>query len=288
MERLKKKKPHGLDIKWDVAEDIYIPDAERVFREYIKTGKYDIIWGHSAYTPALKKFYKEYPDMMWVVAGSGNEALGGNFYWVDIYNHEAAYLLGVIAGMMTKTDVIGVVAGFPSPDVNHTIHGFYQGAKSVNPRIKVKVTYIESWFDPPKAKESALAQIAAGADFIYAERFGPFEACKEKGVFGFGQYVDQNELSPSVVVSSMLARWDPVLDRIIEDWWNHKTKGIPYNGPTKRIAFYMHEGGSDIAPYHGLDSKIPQKVKNAVEKAKGDIKAERIVVGYNESPFVSQ
>jgi basic membrane lipoprotein Med (substrate-binding protein (PBP1-ABC) superfamily) len=70
------------------------------------------------------------------------------------------------------------------------------------------MAYIESWFDPPKGKQSALAQIAAGADFIYAERFGPFETAKEKGKLAFGHFVDQNSLAQDIVVSSTIARWD--------------------------------------------------------------------------------
>ena len=76
--------------------------------------------------------------------------------------------------------MIGAVAAFPFPNVNLPLNGYIEGAKSVNPDVEAKVTYLESWFDPPKGRESAAAQLAAGADFIYAERFGPFEAVSEK------------------------------------------------------------------------------------------------------------
>ena len=116
--------------------------------------------------------------------------------------------MGIIAGRLTKTNTIGTVISWPYPDENLPANGFINGAKSVNPEIKAKATYIDSWFNPPRAKEAALDQIAAGADFVYAERFGLFEACKEKGVYAFGHFVDQNSLAPEVVVSSTIARWD--------------------------------------------------------------------------------
>ena len=102
-----------------------------------------------------------------------------------------------------------------------------------------------------------LTRIAAGADFIYAERFGPFEACKEKGIYGFGHFVDQNSLTPEVVVSSAIALWDPSIKYLIDAWWNHVTKGVPYDAPLKDIIFGMADGGSALAPYHGLAEKIP-------------------------------
>ncbi len=290
MERMQNEKPHGLRIKFDILENVSHPDAARVLSSIAKAGKYDIIWSHTAFSDATERLMQDYPEILWVVAGSGNRALGGNAYWVDMYVHEAGYLMGIIAGMMTKSNVIGAVAGYPATDVNPTLYAFGEGARSVNPKVKYKVTYIESWFDPPKAKEAALAQIAAGADFIYAERFGPFEACEEKGCYAFGQYVDQNSLSPDVVVTSTVVRWDPVVSYIIDEWWNHKTKGTPYNAPSKtedRIAFLMAEGGCDIAPYHKVDDKIPQKVKDKVQEIKQKIMKGELKVTYNEKPLVS-
>jgi basic membrane lipoprotein Med (substrate-binding protein (PBP1-ABC) superfamily) len=225
---------------------------------------------------------------MWVFAGSGNKGLGGNAYWVDSFVHESAYLLGIISGMMTKTNTIGAVAAFPYPNVNSPVNAFLEGARSVNKAIKIKMTYIDSWFDPPKAKESTLAQIAAGADFIYAERFGPFEACKEKGKYAFGHFVDQNSLAPDVVVSSTIALWDGCIKYVINDWYNHVTKGTPYNAPKVRIFFLMADGGADIAPYHNLGDKIPQPVKDEVDKAHQAIKDGKLSVTMNEAKVSSQ
>ena len=172
-----------------------------------------------------------------------------------MFVHEPAYLMGIIAGSMTESDVIGAVAAFPFPNVNLPLNGYIEGAKSVNPDVEAKVTYIESWFDPPKGRESAAAQFAAGADFIYAERFGPFEAVSEKpNSFAFGHFVDQNSLAPEIVVSSAIAKWDPSISAAIDGWWAHAAEGATYNAPTERIVFTMKDGGADLAPYHDLSS----------------------------------
>ena len=283
IDRLKAEKPHGLTINLDYTENVAPPDAERVLRQYAETGKYQIIWAHSAFGDAVKVLKDEYPDILWAYSGSGNEPLGGNAYWTDVFVHEPAYLAGIIAGKMTKSNVIGAVAAFPYPNVNLPLNAYIAGAKSVNPDVEAKVTFIESWFDPPKAKESALAQIAAGADFIYAERFGPFEAAREKGVLAFGHFVDQNSVTPEVVVTSALALWDPATKTVIDAWWDHVTQGKPYDAPTERIVFTMKDGGSDLAPYHNFADQLPKDVIEAVEKAKAEIMAGTLEVPFNEA-----
>lgn len=288
MDRLKAEKPHGLTINLDVTENVAPPDAERVLREYAQTGKYDIIWAHSAYPDAIKVLKDEFPEILWAFSGSGNEGLGGNAYWADVYVHEPAYLMGIIAGMMTQSNTIGAVAAYPFPNVNAPINGYIAGARSVNSDVKVKTTYIESWFDPAKAKESAEAQIAAGADFVYAERFGPFEAVQaHPGTYAFGHFVDQSSLAPEVVVTSVVARWDPDAEVIIDAWWDHVVNGTPYNAPMERVQFFMKDGGADIAPYHDLDSTLPQDVKDAVAKAKADILSGSLEVPLNEAEVTS-
>jgi basic membrane lipoprotein Med (substrate-binding protein (PBP1-ABC) superfamily) len=204
-----------------------------------------------------------------------------------MYVHEPAYLLGMIAGMMTETNVIGAVAAYPFPNVNLPINAYVAGAKAVNPDVKVKMTYIESWFDPAKAKESTLAQIATGADFVYAERFGPFEACQEKGVYAFGHYVDQNSLAPETVVASTLARWDPAANFLIDEWYAHVADGKEYAAPMKEVVFFMKDGGSDISGYNALEASIPQEVRDAVAAARQEILQGEMQVPYNEEPVTS-
>jgi len=287
LESLKKAqagKPHGLNITYDLTEGVAYADADRVLRQYADTGKYQIMWCNSSYVDAVGKVMADYPEILWIVTGGGNRALGGNMYWLDLYNHEPAYLAGIIAGKMTKSDVLGVVAAFPYTNVTVPVNGFISGAKSVNPDVKVKVAFLGSWYDPPKAKESATAQIATGADFIFAERFGVFDAAAEAGIYAFGNQTDQWELKPEVVLTSALMKFDGGLGYIIDRWWEHATTGAPYNAPQEMIYFTMKDGGSDLAPFHGHEKDIPQDVLALVEDTKAKILSGELEIPWIEEP----
>jgi basic membrane protein A len=287
-ERITAEQPHGLTVNVDYTENVLFPDAERVLRELANSDQYEMIFAHSTYSDAVKPLKDEFPDIVWGVTGSGNEGLGGNMYWLDVFVHEPAYLLGIIAGEMTQSNVVGAVAAFPFPNVNLPLNGYIEGARSVNPDVAVKVTYLESWFDPPKGREAAASQIAAGADFVYAERFGPFEAVAEQpDTYAFGHFVDQSSLAPNIVVSSVIARWDPAIMVAIDDWWAHETEGTPLSAPTDRVVFTMKDGGADIAPYHELEAVVPEDVRSAVDEAKAAILDGSLTVTMNEEPVTS-
>ena len=281
-ERFNADNEYGLTISYDYSENLWGDDAERAMRAYAETGEYDIIWAHTSYSDQVKNVMGEYPELMFVYSGSGNVGLGDNAYWIFAHIHECAYLLGVTAGMMTETNVVGAVAGFPYEDVNDVLNSYIDGAKSVNADTQVKITFIESWWDPPKAKEATYALVAAGADLVYAERFGPYEALSEKGAYGFGQYEDQYEMAEDVVVTSTLLAWDPHVDYILGEWWGHVVEGKPWNASTEPVWFSMAEGGCDIAPFH--DDKASQEVQDAVMKAREDILNGTIEVELNIEP----
>lgn len=288
LDRVIEEAPYDLDITLgSYTEDVWGAEAEHILREYAASGQYDIIWATSSYSDQVENLYQEFPEILWVYFGSGNEPLGENAYWIYMYVYEAAYLLGMVAGEMTETNIIGVVAGYPFDDVNDSANAFIAGAKAVNPDVKARVSYIESWYDPPKARETAFAQISAGADYIYAERLGVYEAAREEGVYAFGHYTDQHQMAPEVVVSSTIARWDPGIKYIIDEWWQYKTEGVPLDAPMEPVWFQMGEGGSDIAPFHAFEDKLPQEVLDMVEEAKQKIIDGELVVPFNVEPAQS-
>lgn len=190
--------------------------------------------------------------------------------------HESAYLCGVIAGMMTKTNVIGAIGCYPIPSVNSLFNAYKRGALSVNPKVKLKVSYIESWYDPVKAKEAALAQISAGADYIYAERDGVFKGCQEKGAYAFGDKIDQHEVAPNTVVTSALIKWAPMLQRAFDRVRAGNFKAELYT----RYVGGMADGTTALAPYYTFEKKLPQKVKEKVAEVTKKIKDGSLVVPY--------
>ncbi len=268
--RVAAEKPYGLEMTLDYTEAVWGDTAEQVMREYAETGKYDIIFATSTYSDQVANLKDIYPEILWVVHGSGNEGLGGNVYWSYMRVHEPSYLLGMLAGKMTETNVIGVVGTFAFDDVNDQINAFFQGAREVNPDIRTKVSFIESWYDPVKGQEATQAQIAAGVDFSF-QIAESYEACVENDVYAIGNFMDVNYLAPDHIVSSPVALWDPSIKWIIDEWYAHVTKGTPYNGNTEPRWFSMADGGSTLAPFYGFESKIPADVMKLLEETKKGI-----------------
>ena len=268
-ERFNADNEYGLTISYDYSENMFGDEVERTMRAYAETGEYDIIWAHGPYSDQVKNMNDEYPELMFVFSGSGNTGLGGNAYFIFAHLQDCAYLAGITAGLMTETNVVGAVAAFPYEDVTDVLNGFIDGAKSVNDEMKVKIAFIESWYDPPKAEETTYALIAAGADLIYAERFGCFEALADKGMYGFGNYGDQYDMAPDVVLTSAVLGFDPHVDYILGEWWGHVVEGKPWNGTIDPVWYGLADGGCDIAPFRG--DNTPQDVQDAVMKARDDI-----------------
>jgi basic membrane lipoprotein Med (substrate-binding protein (PBP1-ABC) superfamily) len=263
LDRIVAAKPHGLNVEYKINENIGFPDMERVLNELAKSGQFDMLIANSSFTDAVRNLYQKYPDVVFVYTGGGNQPIGQNAYWLTVAVHEPSYLFGVLAGLATQTDTIGIVASHPVPNETSAMNAYRLGAQSVNPDVKVKMMFIESWFDPAKAKESALAQISAGADVIYAMTYGVIQACQESGVPAFGFNVDQNSLAPDTIVSSAVMTWDPMLMDVIDDWWAYKSEGVPLSGPRHGpIRYFMKDGGNEIAPYHGWENKIVSKAEN--------------------------
>lgn len=263
VQRVKEDAPMGLEIvdKW--FEKVPIDDYEKFVRDVIETGEYDLIWLHdaSAGTDPVDNLRAEFPEQIFPVTASNYFPVGGNAYWIQAYAHEAAYLCGVLAGQVTETNSIGMVAGFPYASVNHLLNAFADGARSVNSDVEFKVAYIEAWWDPVKAKETALAQIEAGADIIYSERYGAFEAARDKGVYAFANQADIHDLAPETIISSPLMYWDPSISYMIEVWYDHVVNGTAYDAPSDAPVFFlMSEGGSAIAPLYEFEDSLPADV----------------------------
>lgn len=286
VDRLTDEAPYGVGITYDIIENIAYADGERIGRELASTGTYELIVMHSAFVDGTNAIAPDFPEIAFGLSGSGNDlAIGGNVFWIDVFIHEPAYLLGQIAGSMTTTNQISAVAGFPFANVNAPVHAFIDGALSVNPDITHSVTYIESWFDAVTANESAIAQIAEGSDMIYAERFGPVEAAASaENVYAFGHFTDQSSLNPDIVLASAVANWDPAMMEIIDAWYAFETEGTPYAAPAEqRIVFdSMVDGGSDITE---LSASVPEDVAALVAETREAILSGELEVPFDDSPF---
>lgn len=278
LNRMAAEQPHGLEISYKLNDAVYGEKAESVMKLLAKSGKFDIILSASAHSDQIKNLREEYPEIMWVSLGSGNYSSGSNHYIYLGRVHEATYVLGVLAAGMSESGVIGVVGSFPAADVNDQINSYRAGARSINPDAKLKLSFIESWYDPPKAMEATRAQVAAGADVIYQIAGEVYDACKDSGILCLSKYRDTSSMAPEVVLSGSVLNWDPVLSDMLDEWYAHKTTGKAFNAGEDYKWFTMAEGGSDISPYNALEDKVPDDLKAKVAAVKAGIIAGEIDV----------
>ena len=252
------------EIDYVFSENVTNADYERVMRQYAESGNKLIVGEAFAVEAAARKVARDYPATAFLLGSSGKPQ-APNFSVFDNYIQEPAYLTGMIAGGMSKSGKIGMVGGYPIPEVNRLMHAFMAGALEVNPKVSFTVSFIGSWFDPPKAKEAAFAMIDKGADVLYAERFGVSDAAKERGVLAVGNVIDTQPQYPDTVVASALWHMEPTIDAAIAAVRAGKFVAADY-GKYSTQKF----GGASLAPLGTFEKKVPvalmAKVK-AREKA---------------------
>jgi basic membrane protein A len=204
------------DIEYVFSEKVSNTDYERVMREYCEAGHKLIVGEAFAVEDAARAVARDYPDRAFLIGSSFKpDPAVSNFAVFDNYIQDASYLSGMVAGAMTQKKNIGMVGGYPIPEVNRLMHAFMAGVREITPDVKFQIAFIGSWFDPPKAKETALAQIDSGADLMYAERFGVSDAAKDRGVLSVGNVIDTQPDYPETVVVSALWHFEPTLDQAI-------------------------------------------------------------------------
>ena len=265
------------EIEYKATENVANADYERVMREYATAGNQLIVGEAFAVEGAARKVAKDFPKTAFLMGSSGKPQ-APNFSVFDNYIQEPAYLTGMIAGGMTKTGKIGLVGGFPIPEVNRLMHAFMAGAKEVNPKAEFTVTFINSWFDPPKAKEATFAMIDKGADVLYAERFGVSDAAKEKGKLAIGNVINTQPQYPDTVVASALWDMAPTIALALKNVKAGSFKAEDY-GPYSM----MKHKGSSLSPLGTFEAKVPADLKAKVKAKEADILAGKFTVKVDDS-----
>ena len=275
-QELNNKYGYNIDFKDNVA----IPDIENTLRNYSDSG-YDLIiaqgfeWG----APAVK-VGKDYPNTKFVVfTGLGNSS---NVASIFPMQQEATYLLGALAGMMTKTGIIGFVGGEKYPNLIDIYEGYKQGAQDINPHIKVLATYLDDWDNATKGKIAAISQIEAGADLLLpvadTSGHGVIQAAKEKGIYAFGAVSDQNKLAPNTVLTSFVLDVEKAFDQAVK-----MVRAGNFSGEIFKPGLELDKGDARdgivyLAPFHNLENSVPDDVKLRLEQLKHQILNGKIVV----------
>jgi basic membrane lipoprotein Med (substrate-binding protein (PBP1-ABC) superfamily) len=268
------------DIEYAFSEKVSNTDYERVMREYCEAGNQLIVGEAFAVEDAARAVAADYPDRAFLIGSSfkPDAAKNPNFAVFDNYIQDASYLSGIIAGSLTKSGKIGMVGGYPIPEVNRLMNAFMAGVRETRKDATFMVAFIGSWFDPPKAKETALAQIDAGADLLYAERFGVSDAAKEKGVLAVGNVIDTQADYPETVAASALWHFEPTLDAAIA-----AVKGGAFKADDYGQFSFMKAGGCSLAPLGTFDGKVSAEVKAMVAEKEAAIKAGSFSVAIDDN-----
>lgn len=264
--------------KW--SDDIgYSGDMEPTLRLGVEEQQPAIVFGDGFLNEAAVRLVaSEYPEIAFAFGSEGG-FVNPNFSVFDNWIHEPAYLAGMLAGGLTKSDVIGVVAAIPIAEVNRLANAFIFGAQSVNPDVKVLVSFINSFYDPTTAKEAAVAQMGQGADVLYAERAGVIEAANEAGVLSVGNMSDQQAIAPTSVITSVTWDMTPTVQYVID-----QVRAGTYTAQDLKDFSMMAKGGAKLAPINtGVIGGVPQELLDAVSAKEAEILSGMFRVPIDES-----
>jgi len=233
-------------------------DAERVFRDLASQGNKLIFGTTFGYQESMLKVAKEFPDVKFEHATGFKTA--GNLAQYDVRTYEGAYLAGVVAGKMSKTGKMGVVASVPIPEVIRNIDSFTLGARSVNPKATVKVVWVNKWFDPGKEREAATTLIGQGVDMLMqnTDSAAVVQTAQEKGVYAFGWDSDMSKFGEKAHLAASTISWGVYYSKVVEDVLSKQWK----NGTTW---WGLKEGMIDLK---GFNTVVPDDAKSLVEARK--------------------
>lgn len=237
-------------------------DAGRVIRKLAAAGNKIIFTTSFGYMNPTNKVAKQFPNVKFEHA-TGYKRDHDNVSTYSGRYYEGRAVIGTIAGMMTKSNVIGYIASFPIPEVVRGINAMTLAARKVNPDITVKVVWVNSWFDPGKEGDAAKALIDQGADIIsqHTDSPAPLQVAEQRGVFGFGQASNMHDFAPTMQLTAIVDNWKPYyIERVkaaMDGNWNSEDT---WHG--------LKQGMVDIAPY---GDAVPADVRAAADKVRDDI-----------------
>ena len=252
-------------------------DAERVFRDMVSQGNKLIFGTTFGYMEPMMKVAADHKDVKFEHATGYKQTENMRTY--DSRTYEGAYMAGVIAGKMTKSNTLGVVGSIPIPEVIRNINSFTLGAQSVNPKVKTKVVWVNEWFAPPKETEAAQSLINAGADVLFqnTDSSAVLKTAATNKKLAFGWDSDMSAYAPDAHLASAVIHWAPYYVKATREaleggwtggantWWGVK------------------EGAIDIV---SISDKVPAETKEQVEKVKAGLKDGSFVIW--KGPIIGQ
>jgi len=246
--RLAMEKALGSKVKTSYVESVPEgADSERVIRKLAADGNKLIFTTTFGYMNPTLKVAKSFPNTVFMHATGYKTEKNVGVYQARF--HEGAYLAGVLAGKMSKSGTIGFVGSYPIPEVIRNINAYTLGARSVNPNIKTKVIWVNTWYDPGKERQAAETLIAQGSDVLSQNTDSPaiLQVAQEKGVYAFGWDSDMSKFAPKAQMSACILTWGGYYTEIAKQVINGTWK-------TQDIKHGIKEGMIELAP---LNAAIP-------------------------------
>lgn len=238
-------------------------DAERVIRDMVGQGNKLVFGTTFGYMEPMLKVAADNKDVKFEHATGYKQA--DNMRTYDSRTYEGAYLAGVIAGKMTKSNTLGVVASIPIPEVIRNINSFTLGAQSSNPKVKTKVVWVNEWFNPPKETEAATSLINGGADVLFQNTDSPavLKTAQDKGKRAFGWDSDMTAYGPKAHLASAVINWTPYYIKATRDALEGKWTGGSHTWSG------VKDGAIDIV---SIAEDVPAETKTKVEDVKKGLK----------------
>lgn len=261
--RLALEKEFGDKIKTSYVESVPEgADAERVLRDMAANGNKLVFGTTFGYMEPIQKIAPDFPDVKFEHTTGYKTAANVSTY--DSRTYEGAYLAGIIAGSMTKSNVLGVVGSVPIPEVLRNINSFTLGAQSMNPKIKTKVVWVNEWFAPPKETEAATSLINGGADILFqnTDSAAVLKTAEEKGKRAFGWDSDMTAYGPKAHLGSAIINWTPYYTKTVREMLDGKWS-------SQQTWWGVKEGAIDIV---SLADDVPAEAKARIEEVKKGLK----------------
>jgi basic membrane protein A and related proteins len=258
------EKEFGDKIQTSFAENVpESADAERVIKDMVSQGNKLIFGTTFGYMDPMLKVAAESKDIKFEHATGYKQSDNMNTY--DSRTYEGAYLAGVIAGKMTKSNTLGVVASIPIPEVIRNINSFTLGAQSSNPKVKTKVVWVNEWFNPPKETEAATSLINGGADVLFQNTDSPavLKTAQDKGKRAFGWDSDMTAYGPKAHLASSIINWTPYYIQATRNALEGKWTG------GAQTWWGVKEGAIDIV---SIAEDVPAETKARVDEVKAGLK----------------
>ena len=244
-------------------------DAERVFRDMVGQGNKLIFGTTFGYMEPMLKVAPDAKDVKFEHATGYKQAENMRTY--DSRTYEGAYMAGVIAGAMTKTNTLGVVGSIPIPEVVRNINSFTMGAQSVNPKVKTKVVWVNEWFNPPKETEAAQSLLNGGADVLMqnTDSSAVLQTAGKAGKYAFGWDSDMTAYAPNAHLASSIINWAPYYINAVQDALDGTWKG------GGGVWWGVKEGAIDIV---SISDKVPAETKAKIDTIRAGLKDGSFVI----------